>query len=171
MKKYYKKVVAFSGVSNSGKTTLIVNLSKHLIEKKFKVCVVKHDPKNKAVVDTEGKDSYNFSQTGANVALVSNKKITIFKHNTNQKSIKLDEIISLFEEFDYLFIEGFKNLEIPRILVIRGENKKNCVKDNYYQVSNVIASDCKIDKSNLKILDLNNENQILDWIDNNALVV
>jgi Ni2+-binding GTPase involved in maturation of urease and hydrogenase len=48
MNKNYKKLaVAFSGPSNSGKTTLVVNVSNILNQKGYKVCIVKHDPKER----------------------------------------------------------------------------------------------------------------------------
>ena len=74
-----KIAVAFTGPSNSGKTTLIVKLSTLLHSQGYKVCIIKHDPHDKAVFDKEGKDSYKFSQTGANVAVVSPTRTTILK--------------------------------------------------------------------------------------------
>ena len=74
-------IVAFSGPSNSGKTTAIVKVSSILNDGGFKVCIIKHDPKDKAVFDREGKDSFKFSQTGADVAVVSPNKTTLFKKN------------------------------------------------------------------------------------------
>lgn len=74
-----RKAVAFTGPSNSGKTTLIVKISQMLQTNGFKVAIIKHDPGDKAVFDKEGKDSYKFSQTGADVAVVSPKKTTILK--------------------------------------------------------------------------------------------
>jgi molybdopterin-guanine dinucleotide biosynthesis protein B len=59
--------VAFTGPSNSGKTTLIEKISKKLNQDGFKVAIIKHDPKDKARFDTEGKDSYRFTQTKADV--------------------------------------------------------------------------------------------------------
>ncbi len=76
-------IIAFSGPSNSGKTTTIVKISDILQKKGFKVCVIKHDPKDKAIFDTEGKDSYKFSQTGADVAVVSPHKTTLLKKGTS----------------------------------------------------------------------------------------
>ena len=49
-----KIVVAFTGPSGSGKTTLIVELSKLLQQDGNKVCIIKHDPKDKAIFDKEG---------------------------------------------------------------------------------------------------------------------
>jgi molybdopterin-guanine dinucleotide biosynthesis protein B len=66
MNKINKRLaVAFTGPSNSGKTTLIVKLSEELQQQGLKVAIVKHDPSDKAIFDKEGKDSYKFSQTGS----------------------------------------------------------------------------------------------------------
>jgi molybdopterin-guanine dinucleotide biosynthesis protein MobB len=62
--------VAFTGPSNSGKTTLILKVARKLInEHKKEVAIVKHDPGDKARFDVVGKDSYKFSDTGAEVII------------------------------------------------------------------------------------------------------
>lgn len=161
-----KLAVAFTGPSNSGKTTLIVKLSEILIEKGFKVCVVKHDPKDKARFDKEGKDSYKFTQTGADVAVVSPNKTTVFK----QSPSSIYNIINLFEEFDYLFIEGLKTIPLPRIAVFR-----NSLDENYFEVTDAIATDETILKEQIpkscEHLDLNDLGQIIKWIDKKGLKV
>ena len=108
-----KIVVAFTGQSNSGKTTLVVKLSEKLQEKGFKVCIIKHDPADKATFDKEGKDSHKFFSTGADVAVVSPTRTTMFKQETSS----IDEIARMFGEFDYLLVEGLKTLPLPRICV------------------------------------------------------
>ena len=156
-------IIAFSGPSNSGKTTAIVKISSILKDNDFKVCIVKHDPKDKAVFDREGKDSFKFSQTGADVAVVSPNKTTIFKKGTST----IDELIGLFQDFDYLFVEGLKTLDLPRISIFR-----NRLDASYFSVSNAIACDETINSneipSDLDILDLNNPEEIILWIDKNA---
>lgn len=164
MKKQYKKLaIAFSGPSNSGKTTLIVKLSEALQNRGNKVCIVKHDPGNKANFDFPKKDSFKFYQTGANVAVVSPERTTYFKNETSS----IDEIIETFKEFDYLLVEGLKTLPLPRITIFREE-----IDESYFKFSNAIATDKTIDKkeipSTLSILDLNNLNEIINWIENNA---
>jgi len=152
--------VAFTGPSNSGKTTLIVNISTVLQEQGYKVCVVKHDPKDKARFDKEGKDSYKFSQTGADVAVVSPKKTTLLKQSTSS----IDSIIDLFGEFDYLLVEGLKTLPLPRIAVFR-----NSLDKNYFEVTDAIATDDTIKSDTLpkacEHLNLNDYTQIIQWID------
>lgn len=163
IKNYKRLVVAFSGPSNSGKTTLVVKVANILQDRGFKVAIVKHDPKDKARFDREGKDSDKFSQTGADVAVVSPNRTTLFK----QSSSSIDELIELFKEFDYLLVEGLKTLPLPRVSVFR-----NALDESYFDVTNAIACDDTIDKNAIpdpiEILDLNTPEEVILWIDNNA---
>ncbi len=158
--------VAFTGPSNSGKTTLIVKIASILQEQKYKVAIVKHDPKDKAIFDKEGKDSYKFSQTGADVAVVSPYKTTIFK----QKTSSIENLIDTFDEFDFLLVEGLKTLPLPRICVQREK-----INQDYFEVSDSIATDNSIDKNcfpkNMNILNLNNPYEIIQWIKENGKIV
>ena len=156
-------VVAFSGPSNSGKTTAIVKVASILNDQGFKVCIIKHDPKDKAMFDTPGKDSFKFSQTGADVAVVSPNKTTIFKKSTST----IDDLVNVFGNFDYLLVEGLKTLEIPRISIFRDR-----LDESYFGVTNAIACDETINKddipNNIQILDLNSPEELIIWIDNIA---
>ena len=151
--------IAITGPSNSGKTTLIEKISKKL-SSDYKIAVIKHDPKNKAIFDKEGKDSDKFFKSGADVAVVSDTRTTIFKHETSN----LDNLIKLLRPFDLLIIEGLKHWNLPRIGVFRGE-----IEDNYLSYLQAIAIDNSIPKANLDtidatILDLNNIDQIIEYI-------
>lgn len=156
-------VIAFSGPSNSGKTTIIAKISNILQDRGFKVCIIKHDPKDKAMFDTAGKDSFKFSQTGADVAVVSPNKTTIFKKSTSS----VEDLIELFADFDYLIVEGLKSLDLPRVSIFRER-----LDESYFSVSNAIACDDSINikdiPTKLDRLDLNNPEEIIVWIDNNA---
>ena len=109
--------IAFSGPSNSGKTTLILKVAKKFIDDGLKVVVVKHDPGDKAKFDVEGKDSFKFSQAGADVVVMSPTRTTYF----SQSSQGIDEVIRMIGEFDMLLVEGLKTLPLPRLSVFRGE--------------------------------------------------
>lgn len=158
-----KIAVAFTGPSNSGKTTLIVKIAEFLHQKGSKVSIIKHDPGDKATFDKEGKDSYKFSQTGADVAVVSPTRTTLFKKQTSS----IDEIVEMFGEFDYLLVEGLKTLPLPRICI-----QRESVKSEYFEMSDAIATDTTIDPNDLpkscEHLDLENIEQIVAWIDKNG---
>ena len=155
--------VAFTGPSNSGKTTLIVKVANILQDSGYKVSIVKHDPKDKAVFDKEGKDSFKFSQTGADVAVVSPNKTTYFKKQTST----IDELIDMFKDFDFLLVEGLKTLPLPRICVSRTK-----LDINYFDVSDTLAVDETINNEDIpegmNILDLNNPEEVVQWIKENG---
>jgi len=158
--------VAFTGPSNSGKTTLILKVARKLIhEHKKEVAIIKHDPKDKARFDVEGKDSYKFSDTGAEVIVTSPNRTTYF---SNRRS-ELEDMIRLFDRFDILLVEGLKNLPLPRISVFRGSIDKD-----YFPYMNALAIDESIDLSkydlptNVNVLDLNDADEVISWILKNA---
>lgn len=156
--------VAFTGPSNSGKTTLVEKIAKLLIKER-KVAIIKNDPKDKAQFDVEGKDSYKFSQTGAEVVITSPTRTTYF----SQREKTLDEIVSMINDFDILLVEGLKTLPLPRIAVFR-----NTIDQSYFSCSEAIAIDETIEPSlyeipsHIDILDLNNTAQIIEWINAHA---
>ncbi len=158
--------IAFTGPSNSGKTTLILKIAKILIDEySKKVAIIKHDPSDKAKFDVEGKDSFRFSQTGAEVIVTSPTRTTYF----SQENKDLDEMIRVFGKFDILLVEGLKNLPLPRIGVFR-----NSLEDDYFTYMDALAIDesIKTDEyqipKNIDILDLNNPDSIISWILKNA---
>lgn len=151
--------MAFSGPSNSGKTTLITKLTQYFIDKGLKVVVLKHDPSDKAVFDTQGKDSFRFYQSGADVMVVSPTRTSFFSH----QNLSIDECISLAGEFDVFLVEGLKHLALPRISVFCKELDKS-----YFEVSQAIASYEKIDDEKLTWLHLDDIKGISEYILANA---
>ena len=158
--------VGFTGPSNSGKTTLILKVARKLIhEHGLQVAIIKHDPKDKARFDVEGKDSYKFSDTGAEVIVTSPTRTTYFSNRHSD----LDEMVRLFGEFDVLLVEGLKGLPLPRISVFR-----QTIDTDYYPFMDALATDESIDLDNYEIpkdvavLDLNNPNEVISWIFHNA---
>lgn len=156
--------VAFTGPSNSGKTTLIEKVAKKLIQTQ-EVAIIKNDPKDKASFDIEGKDSYKFSQTGAEVVVTSPTRTTLF----SQRQKSLDEIVGMLGSFDILLVEGLKTLPLPRIAIFR-----NTIDESYFECSEAMAIDESINKKeynipqHIDILELNNIDEIIEWIKNNS---
>ena len=156
--------VGFTGPSNSGKTTLIVKVARKLIHKEgLEVAIIKHDPKDKARFDVEGKDSYKFYDTGAEVIVTSPTRTTYFSNRHKE----LDEMVRLFHNFDILLVEGLKHLPLPKIGIFR-----NQLDSEYFDYMKAIAVDETINKelipSDLDILDLNNPDDAIQWLLKNA---
>lgn len=159
-----RRAVAFTGPSNSGKTTIIVKIAEILIKER-KIAIIKNDPKDKALFDKEGKDSYKFSQTGADVAVISPKRTTLFL----KREKSLEDIINFLGDFDLLMVEGLKTFPLPRIGIFRGE-----LDESYFDYCDALAIDGSINlsdysiKREIDILNLNNPQEIISWIDKNS---
>lgn len=159
------KAIAFTGNSNSGKTTLIEKIALHLRthSPQKHIGIIKHDPKDKAILDTAGKDSARFFETGADIAILGATQTTLRFH----QPLSLESLLAYFKAYDYLLVEGLKELPLPRICVAR-----NTFDTRFLPYIQAIAVDSTINKKllasyHLPVLDLNEIEQILEWIDAN----
>lgn len=151
--------IAFSGPSNSGKTTLILKVAKRFLESNLKVAIIKHDPSDKAKFDVEGKDSYKFSSLGVDVVVTSPTRTTYF--SKSQKD--LNDIVKMIDNFDILIVEGLKTLPLPRISIFR-----DSIEESYLKFSNAIATNNLNYSGELKHFDVNDDLNISKWILENA---
>ncbi len=159
------KAIAFTGPSGSGKTTLIEKIAQALVPTR-QVAIVKHDPKDKAIFDHPGKDSDRFYRTGADVAVVSPARTTLFTHASRE----ITEIAEMFGAYDLLMVEGLKTLPLPRLAVFR-----DTIETDYLAVVEALAVDHSVDLASyalpehLTVLDLNDTESIIAWIDAHAI--
>ena len=117
-------VVAVVGSKNSGKTTTIEALTRELTKKGYKIAVVKHIPEPDFTIDTVGKDTWRFAQSGAKtiISVASNEIATIEK--VKAKDFSLEEILQKCKGHNIVFLEGFKKFvsrekDIHKIVVVR----------------------------------------------------
>jgi len=117
-------IIAVVGSKSSGKTTTIEVLTEQLTKRGYKIVVVKHIPEPNFTIDTEGKDTWRFAQSGAKttVSVASNEIATIEKIDTT--SLSLEEILHRCRDVDFVFLEGFKKLvgknhDIPKIVTVK----------------------------------------------------
>jgi len=117
-------VIAVVGSKSSGKTTTIEALTKELTKKGYKIAVVKHIPEPDFTIDTKGKDTWRFAQSGAQtiISVASNEIATIEK--VKAKDFPLKEIMQKCRGHDIVFLEGFrkfvgKKKDIHKIVVVR----------------------------------------------------
>lgn len=104
-------VFAVSGYKNSGKTTLLTGVIPELVERGYRVAVIKHDGHD-FESDVPGTDSYRHQKAGAyGTAVFSEKRLMITKETT-----EADEqcLMKAFPEADIILLEGFKNSDYPK---------------------------------------------------------
>lgn len=102
-------VITVTGWSNSGKTTFITRVVEILVNKGVKVGVIKHHGHKTGGVDVEGKDSWKYSQAGANpVILSASDQYAVFV-STPQGEASRDELVSkIADDVDLVIVEGFR---------------------------------------------------------------
>ena len=115
-------IIAITGYSNAGKTTVIEKLVPKLKKKGFRVGTVKH-AHHELNFDKRGKDSWRHFDAGADAVLVSSpEKLMVVRRNP---SAAMDEKgwLAVFEkhltDMDLVLAEGFKNSGLPKIEVFR----------------------------------------------------
>ena len=119
-------VITITGFSNSGKTTFLTQIVSLLTEKGVAVGVIKNHGHATDGVDQEGKDSWKYSQAGANpVVLSSSAQYAIFV-STPQKPASRDELVAkIADDVDLVLVEGFYVSAQGAIEVSRKANEKS----------------------------------------------
>ena len=128
--------ITFAGYSGSGKTTLLLKVITYLKEKGYKIAALKHDGHD-FEMDKEGKDTYNMKKAGADcIAIASSSKYAVISDSSHRLTFyELMEKIP--HGMDIIIGEGFKDEDIPKILVYRKEINK----PNLYNIEkNIIAA-------------------------------
>ena len=109
------KVLSIVGKSKRGKTTLLRQLISSLKKRGYTVCVVKHSSQKLSYrdFDHEGKDTYTFSEAGADEVWLTSPQLT---YHVKPEEISLDTIINSTKA-DFIFTEGFKSANTKKIVI------------------------------------------------------
>lgn len=113
-------VIGFSAYSGVGKTTLIEKIIRILKQQGYRIAVIKHDAHG-IEMDREGKDSWRFSQAGADMTLVSSGEKTAV---IEQRERTFAQNLSMIHDVDLILVEGYKQEQIPRIGICRKASGK-----------------------------------------------
>ncbi len=114
-----KPVVGIVGWQNSGKTTLVVELVKHLTGLNYKVSTVKH-AHHAFDIDKPGKDSFKHRDAGAaEVMIASDTRWALMRELRDAAHPTLPELVAQMGPADVILAEGFKTGRHPKIEVWR----------------------------------------------------
>lgn len=102
------KILAVTGFSNSGKTTLIVELIKHCVARGDRVAAIKHT--HHEVTDIDGGDTGRFQAAGASTVILTHVEAIRLIGGLDQ----LDADVVLIEGFKSFY--GWPRIEAPAAL-------------------------------------------------------
>jgi len=120
------KFLALSGYHNSGKTTVGTYIVAKLLEKGYKVGVIKSTKETMEETDKPGSDTFKYRKAGARqVVLFQRDRMTLFIEDMPREK---DKVFSLFErlffDYDLVILEGFKEWrDVPKIWLKRNDEE------------------------------------------------
>ena len=124
-------VIGFAAYSGTGKTTLIEKIVMQLKARGVKVAVIKHDG-HRFEIDHEDKDSYRYTQAGADITVISSEEKTAC---IEQRTLTLDDILKNIHSVDIILVEGYKHSNVKQI----GLSRKACGKGLVHSPERYIA--------------------------------
>ncbi|MBQ6001411.1 MAG: molybdopterin-guanine dinucleotide biosynthesis protein B [Synergistaceae bacterium] len=109
-------VYSITAWSGAGKTTFIEHLIPELKRRNIRVAVIKHDAHD-FEIDKEGKDTFRFTEAGAEVVAITSRTHAAIMEN---RALTLAEILGHIHDVDVIIVEGFKSEDLPKIGLRRG---------------------------------------------------
>ncbi|MGY0399203.1 MAG: molybdopterin-guanine dinucleotide biosynthesis protein B [Ostreibacterium sp.] len=162
-------LLGFSADSGTGKTTLLKQLIPALKSQGLRLGLIKHSH-HRIIFDNGGLTKNVFSK-GVDVMAVS-PTLSMAEWHFDDPKTALQAGIETYQHLpiDLLLIEGFKAMDFPKIELHRAllNNPLRCYKDSSIIA---LASDtpCQINAHHLPVLNLNNIEEIAEWIGKNVL--
>lgn len=118
-----KPILCIVGASGSGKTLLIEKLIPLLLDEGIKVGVIKHTHHN-FEIDQEGKDTWRFTQAGAQKVIISSRN-KVGYIATLSEEMSIEEIVNIFfADMDLIIAEGYKQSFYPKIYIHHPEESE-----------------------------------------------
>ena len=119
-------IIGIYGESNTGKTTLIVDIIKQFTKEGYQIATLKITDK-KVKIDTKGKDTWKYTIAGSKNIALSTPIQTIYIANNFQN---IDEIIKQLIEIgrhDLILIEGANDNQSKKIRLGKIKERKNTI--------------------------------------------
>ncbi|PYZ97435.1 molybdopterin-guanine dinucleotide biosynthesis protein B [Alteribacter lacisalsi] len=158
-------IFQLTGYSDTGKTTLAAAWTSHLTDRGYVVCVIKHHGHKGVPLTTgdDGKDTARYRKAGAESSLVVSDSEFQW---TGANPPPLKTLIHLVEttEPDVILIEGFKESDYPKAVLVRGTEDADLVRKS----TNVKAVICPgkkemdgLAKAGIEALPLEEKQQVI----------
>ena len=108
-------IYSFAAFSNTGKTTFIEKLIPELKNMGLRVAVIKDDA-HRIEIDKEGKDTWRFTNAGADVvAVTSTEKCAVIE----RRQLTVEQMLRRIFDVDLIITEGYKYGPFPKIGIYR----------------------------------------------------
>lgn len=155
--------IGVAGRKDSGKTAVVESMVRALRRKGYRVATVKHVNQKGFSLDTAGKDTWRYSQAGANPVVSVSDIETGILIKAGAKELSLGKLLHLLPETDLLILEGFSWLtlndkDVGKILCVRNRDEY----ENYRkEAKGAIIAFCSIQSLGKPILRTKEDSKVL----------
>ncbi|MFJ7980871.1 molybdopterin-guanine dinucleotide biosynthesis protein B [Lysinibacillus xylanilyticus] len=131
----HRKILQIVGYQNSGKTTLMEQLITKATTEGFRVGSIKHHGHGGIPMIESSKDSVRHEKAGASVTAVEGEGT--LRMSIHQSNWQLADILAIYETFnmDIIFIEGYKNEDYPKVVLLRQAEDESLLQ----KVTNIVC--------------------------------
>ena len=158
-----QRVIGVCGFKNSGKTTLVEKLVRHLTEQGYKISTIKH-AHHDFDIDQEGRDSFRHRKAGATeVAVISQNRFAIMNELRGTEPPTLNEILGKLSPCDLVIVEGYKRDTHDKIEVRNLELDHPVLAGDDPTIV-AIAANGKIVKSNVPVFNRDDVSNLAQFI-------
>lgn len=119
-------VIGFYGESKTGKTTLLVEIIRHLSKDGFNVASIKVSDKE-ICIDSKNKDTWKHADAGSKLVVFSSKNETDFLLKRKSGNDEIVDNIKRLGNFDIIIVEGANDDSIPKIRIGEIKERKNTI--------------------------------------------
>lgn len=160
-------IIGFVAYSGTGKTTLLTGLIPLLRSNGLRIAVIKHTHHD-FDIDKPGKDSYALRQAGASQTLLASPRrmALVIEQEAPYKEVSLREYLAHLDQdnVDLILVEGFKHEAFPKIELQRAALKHAALYPEDSHIIAVASDAVSPAQCRLPLLDLNNPQQVCDFI-------
>ncbi len=156
------KVYGIIGWKNSGKTGLMERLVAHFTAKGLTVSTVKH-VHHDVDLDQPGKDTFRHRAAGARETVLAgaHRFALLAEHRGPEPA--LSDILSRLAPVDLVLVEGYKRDPHPKIEVFRPDTGHTPIQPTD-PTTRAVASDAPLPGLSVPVLNLNDTDQVADFI-------
>jgi molybdopterin-guanine dinucleotide biosynthesis protein MobB len=157
-------VIGFAAFSGAGKTTLLLKLISIFNKRNIRIAVIKHSH-HRFNIDLPGKDSHEFRKSGAKQVLIASSNQWALMVESEVEHPLEYHIQNLQQDaLDLILIEGYKHAAIPKIEVYRPGLGLPLLSEHDNNIIAIATDDISGIDSGVSILNLNEPDQIAQFI-------
>ena len=158
------KVVQIVGFQNSGKTTLVENVIRHLTCKGLEVATIKHHGHGGEPDYGPRRDSFKHMEAGSAISTVEGAGgIQVVSKN---RGWSLERILSFYQFLNVhtVLVEGYKREKYPKIVILRDERDLHLLKELKEIIAVIVWGNLKIE-GNVPVFHISETETFLEWIE------